>query len=104
MSQKFIVRKHVSLDFLGEDWKEAFIDYNAFDSNDLLQISEISTDESDKTSSFRRMLELLKANFLDGKGVGVDGLVDLTQDDLSQLPIEIVNRSIEALNGSVSPN
>jgi hypothetical protein len=104
VSQKFIVRKHVSLEFLGADWKDAFIDYNAFDSNDLLQISEISTDENDKTSSFRKMLDLLKSHFINGQGVGADGLVDLTADDLSELPIEIVNKSIEALNGSVSPN
>lgn len=101
---KFIVKKHLALDFLGEEWKGAFIDLSAATFNDATKIAALNKDEAASTESSAQVVAFLQEHFLAGKAWDGKELVDLVATDLADLPVEVVNKAVEATVGTPSPN
>lgn len=104
----FIVKKKIPLNFLGEGWETAYITFRPFtfaDNTELLNLRKKITpadgtlpDEEDLT---KNMLNLLSTHLIEGQGYDGKTLIDITPDNLTDLPIEIFAHIIKELQGQV---
>lgn len=106
---KFVVKKRFELGFLNEEWKEAYIDFSAFTVKDikerLSKLVEIDQKEAKAVAGgLDQMIELLKEKFVGGKGVDEKGqLVDLTKEDIGELPVEAISKAVSFLSQGLNP-
>jgi hypothetical protein len=108
--KKFGIVKRFSLDFLGEGWKDAYINFSPLTIVDiktkfpsLLKLSAENKD--DVIKGVDSVLIMMKEKFVDGKAVeSSGGLVDLTVDDLEQLPVEVLSRALSFLSQGATPS
>ena len=98
---KIVIKKKVSLDFLGDDYKEAYINFNAFSIGDFeIILDQAEEIKEDGKKSIVFILKVLKERFIDGKFPNEKGeLEDLTADDLVQFDFEVVNKCFQILSG-----
>lgn len=96
---KIKIRKRVDLDFLGEEYKEAYLVFQSLPISRLEKYRDkISSAGDDKAIS--TMLELVKENFLEGKFPDEKGtLQDLEAADLDGLDQESMLKCFEAWSG-----
>lgn len=85
-----VIRKRVDLDFLGEAYAGAYLEFQSVPVADIEKIqNEIQKYEQDKTSSVLAALNLLKKYFLNGEFPDDEGkLAPVTADDLDGLDPE----------------
>lgn len=108
--KKFRIIKHFSLDFLGDSWKEAYIDFNALTVADVKDkfsaLSKMGEDSKNVTAGLITILSLLQDKFIEGKGVGEKGeLVPIDKEDLEALPVETLSKALSFLSqGVTSPS
>ncbi len=75
--------RHVSLAFLGADWKDAYVDFRFMTWSDSKVIREAAANVSSDDAATDAMIATLKNAFVAGKSLDAAGeLVDLTPDDL----------------------
>jgi len=106
---KFKIARKFSLDFLGEGWKEAYINFQALTVSDikvkfpqLSQMDEKAT--SDVVKGIDAVLDILKSKFIDGKGVGEKGgEIVLEANDLIDLPVEVLSKALAFLSQGANP-
>lgn len=105
---KFKIVKRFSLDFLGEEWKEAYIDFDALTISDVKQkFPALATMESktkeELLAGVDAILDILKAKFVGGKAIDDKGkLEDLQATDLEALPIEVLSKALAFLSQSAT--
>lgn len=105
----FVVKKKIELAFLGEGWEEAYITFSPFsfaDNEQLLKLrSNVNVDNPEATpqegaeKASKNMIALLQEKFVEGKGYDGTGLVDITKENLQDLPMEIINEALNVLQG-----
>ncbi|MDP9469050.1 MAG: hypothetical protein M3Q71_00065 [Chloroflexota bacterium] len=94
--------KHISLAFMGEGWGDCYIDFRALRWAD---VANLETDGKDNRQAVTVLLEVLKQNFLSGRGVSEDGQpVELDAADLDELDLEALTAISQQLGGAPSPN
>jgi len=105
--KQFKIVKRFSLAFLGDDWKECYINFSALTVGDMKnkfpQLQELNKDkESNVSTGLEAILSILKEKFIDGKGVEATtgDLVDLDTEDLEALPMEILSKALNFLSQS----
>ncbi len=106
MANTFVVKKRIPLDDLGEGWEEAFITFTPFTyrNNDKIislrstVLDKNATDEQTKKAS-DDIKELLSDNLIEGKGFNGKELVDITKENLPDLPMEVFTKCLMALQG-----
>lgn len=105
----FIVKKKFDLKHLGEGWENAYIIFTPFtfdDNEELLSIRDlIKTTDPDKVKpedakpASDVILKLLQDKLVEGKGWDGKKLIDITKENLGQLPMEVLTDSIATLQG-----
>lgn len=108
---QFVVKKRIELNFLGEGWEEAYAVFTPFTFNDnaaLLKLRNLtagaSTDPEEATKATNEIMTLLRGKFIEGKGYDGKGLANITKENLADLPMEIITRILQALQGqTVTP-
>ena len=105
----FVIKKKISLDWLGEGWEEAYIVFSPFsygDNVDLIKFRKIATkmtsvgesdEEIEKVSN--KLLKLLTDKLVEGQGYNGKGLEPITKDNFKDLPVEVFNHCLNALQG-----
>ncbi len=107
--KEFKIIKKFPLTFLGEGWKDAYINFRAITIGDIKnEFPKFRTiDEKDEDATIEGVadvLEFLKSKFISGKG-NVDGsLVDLEAEDLMELSAEVMSRALSFLSQGVAPD
>ena len=108
MANKFIVRRSESLDFLGADWKDCYIEVAVLSTDQLKENlgreAHTGTDAQIAAANVADNLEFAKSVFLGGKGYTADGIVDLTADDIGSLPTAVMNKMRSIALGEIDPN
>lgn len=58
-------------------------------------LTSVDTNNFDSvTKGFDDTIEILKKNFIAGKGIGSDGqMIDVKPEDIKELPPEVINRA-----------
>ena len=95
----FKVVKKLSLDFLGEDWKDAYINFQVLTIADVKDkfptLTEVDPDNpASVIKGMTTVLGVLKDKFIDGKGPG--GKVILV-GDIEKLPAELMSKALDFL-------
>ena len=107
---KFKVVKKFSLDFLGKDWKDAYINFQVLSIADIKNKFPglIKIDQNDPDSILSGMdltTEILENSFVDGKGYDGIKLVDLKREDIKDLPNDLIKRGLDFLSqGVIAPS
>ena len=112
---KFPVKKKVDLSFIDPEWKGAFVTFSALTFAETREFSKIDfdinpneTDTTKRNGDIQKNLEfvtnLLGTHFIEGQAWDGEKLVPLAADDLSDLPIDAVNKAVESLIGGPSAN
>lgn len=102
----FPVEKRVDLSFLGSKWQGAEIILSGLTFKETRELSGQNFDADDPESTANNMnfvTEFLGKHFIGGKAWNGSELVDLTSKDIEDLPVEVVNKAVEALTGQVDP-
>lgn len=95
---KFDIFKTLSLDFLGAERKECYIKYRYLSIKDMREISEYPTgDTKINIEAAGKLTTLLQSKFVEGKALVNGEAVFITAGDLEELPVDILNRSLELL-------
>lgn len=98
-----------NLDYIGEAWKECYLDFNAFTIDDIKKYlpkfakADVN-DEAVVQDSFDSLLELLKKNYVSGKVVSKGNVVDLPKESVGKLPSKIVLGAISFLFQKTNQN
>ncbi len=94
--------KRISLEFMGQEWNESYLEFRTLNWADAQKLQvEGMNDQAVNTT----LQQLLKDLFVSGKSVGADGqLVDVEADDLAELDLETIALVNRELAGAPSPN
>lgn len=86
-----VIKKRVSLEFLGEEYREAYLVFRAIPAIDFDEVgTRLNEVEKDNASSVKIVLDVLKTYFLSGKFPDDAGLTDVNKEDLDGLdPISL---------------
>lgn len=104
----FVVQRKLSLDYLGEGWAEAYILFSPLSYNDEVRLANarkdrekiISGDHEALTKVSDFLKDLIKQKFIAGKGWDGSKLVDLTAEDVFEIPGGVVDRLIGMFDNS----
>lgn len=106
---RFLIKKHYTLEYLGEGWKDAYIDFTAFSVSDiknkLSKLTGLDAKNTDSvTGALDMMVELLEDKFIGGKVPTNDpnedksNLVGMTKEDIKELPVEVISKAVSFLS------
>ncbi len=107
--KKFNIVRQFSLNFINDEWKDAYINFSALTVGDVKEkfpnLSKLDEkSQADPMIGLNSILDLLKSKFVSGKGVSEKKeLVDLTVDDLEALPVEVLSKALSFLSQGVMP-
>lgn len=98
------ITKRVSLEFLGEDYKESYLVFNAVKMKDLVAIQESAVaaqEHQDPKENLEFFQNVIDPRFVEGK-INQDGkLVDFTKEDLQELPLDVYVTIFQELMGKL---
>lgn len=98
--------KRISLDFLGETYSDSYLEFNSIalkEYNELRIKSQEIDKKGDDTASFDFLVEQISSRFVGGKIKQGDSLVDVTKDDILDLPGDVILTCIKQLMGETDP-
>lgn len=93
---KFNIERRVDISHLGEGWVDCYLTFNTLSYKDVSQILKLrqNKDESEMTIA---MFEILKKNYKSGKVFDGTAIVDLSRDELEDMPLELLTKVISEL-------
>lgn len=86
-----IIKKKVLLDFLGEDYKDSFIVVRS------ISVGEYETMQKNKEATVK---DTVIDRFVSGQVKQDSGMVDITKDNLQELPGEVFVECFAAMTGA----
>lgn len=102
---KFAITKKVSLDFLGEAWKDCSLEFTAFTLRDLKEKFPAITATADTkdvkalTLGMENTISLLEDHFIKGTGINEKGeVVEISKEDIIDLPAEVITKAFSFLS------
>ena len=106
MGYEFGTRKF-ALDFLGEKWKECFLEFRPFVYSELSKIAELGVEIDDPIQSInstKAIVDLLKQKFVAGYAINETGKVEVKRESIDDFPVEIIKKAILFLSGADEKN
>lgn len=102
-----VIKKRVSLEFLGDDYAEGYLVFTAIPTSDMVALqakaSKLQEKEDDATASLTFLTEEIISRFVEGK-IPQDGkLVDVTKENLTDLSSDVFIEAWQQMNGKLSP-
>lgn len=100
---KFKIVKRFSLAYLGDEWKDCYLNLKPFSVQDvktkLPQIAKLQEDSTNVEEGVDMLIELLSEKFIDGKVVDESGtVVDMPKEAIADLPVEVIGRAFSFLS------
>ena len=101
-----IIKKRVSLEFLGEDYKDGYLVFTAIPVKDLdaLQKQAATLEgDTDVTKASDFLKDQVASRFVEGK-ISQDGKeVEVTAENLVDFPSDVFIEAWQQMNGKISP-
>lgn len=98
------ITKRVGLEFLGEDYKDSYLVFNAVTMKDLDEIqaqAAIVQEHQDPKENLDFFRSVVDPRFVEGK-INQDGkLAEVSKDDLQDLPLEVYVEIFQELMGKL---
>jgi ribosomal protein L13E len=105
---KFPVEKILSLAFLGKGWENAELVFSGLTFAQTRELASnvdisdtVSKDKNEK--NFDIVVKFLTDHFIRGKAWNGTTTVDITKDDIVDLPVEVINKAVLLLSGQPDP-
>jgi len=95
---KIIIKKTISLEFLGEDYKDGYLTFKTIPLKDYEQFVTQSK-KQDEAESIKLIVETLKKYFIEGKFPDGDKTVDLTVEDIEDFDVNTAITVFKYLTG-----
>lgn len=96
-----VIKKRVGLDFLGEDYKEAYLTFQSIPAIDFDEVAKsLKSIESKGDGAVSLILEVLKKYFLSGKFPDDIGLQDVASEDLNGLDPATLTKCFQVFTGT----
>jgi hypothetical protein len=101
---KYLISKKFSLDFLGNEWKDCYINFSSITIRDLKEnvAQFVNMDKNDSASvanGITETLKILEDRFI--KGIAIDETgksIDLKKEDLVDMPAEVLTKALSFLS------
>jgi hypothetical protein len=96
---KFAIRKTVKLDFLGDEYKDAYLVFKTIPIKEYANLlPAINQMEEDRIKSSEKVIEIIKDKFIAGKTLTEDGELEaITTDELDDILDEEVSSHVFAV-------
>lgn len=102
MADTFVSKRTIKLDFLGEDWKDAYVVMTPFSWDDNTVLLKYRNSDPEKIIEDQEELsKLIKDRLIEGKGWNGSELIPITKDNLGKLPAEAFQHIFQTLQGSI---
>ena len=95
---KFDITKKVDLSYLGEDWKDCYLEFDLPSYGDLKDLSN-GTDQEKVENGLQTIVGLYRGGFAISGGVKVE----VKKDDLNDIPVEVLTKCFKAISGELDP-
>mgnify|MGYP001557964001 CR=1 FL=1 len=97
---KFDITKKVDLSYLGEKWKDCYLEFDLPSYGDLKDLSNSDTTDAEKVE---KGLETIVGLFRGGFAISNGVKVEVKKDDLKDVPVEILTKCFKAISGEIDP-
>ncbi len=95
-----IIRKRVALDFLGEDYKDAYLVFRSIPVDDYDELLKKTEEANDSISNMSVTINTLKDYFLSGSFPDAEGKPqELSRDDLGKFDKDVLLHAFGTLTG-----
>jgi len=95
---KIVIKKTISLDFLGDEYKEGSLTFKTIPLRDYEEFINQSK-KQDEAASIKLIVETLKKYFIEGKFPDGDKTVDLTVEDIEDFDVNTAITVFKYLTG-----
>lgn len=100
-----VVTKRISLEFLGDEYKEGYIVLKSIPLKEYESLQKDLSSIGEKgTEAVAYIKKFIAGRFIEGKIPQGAEMVDLTTDNLEELPAEVFLEAMATLSGKTSPN
>jgi hypothetical protein len=100
----FKVTKKLDLSDLGEGWQGAYLDLQGLSFREIRELTSLSKPDSTTDDNFEAIEKLIQSHFISGKAWDGSNLVDVTKDNVLDLPLDVVaNKAVKLLAGTSDP-
>ncbi len=95
-----VIKKKVSLAFLGEGYEEAYLTFKSIPLKDYQGVMDEMPKDEDNAKALELIIKYLKQYFVGGKFPDEEGkLQDVTKEDVDELDAETAIKCFQALMG-----
>jgi hypothetical protein len=96
-----VIKKRVDLDFLGGEYKEAYLTFQSIPAIDYDQVvKDLKSVDGKEEGAVSFILEVLKKYFVSGKFPDDSGLQDVTKEDLNGLDPATLTKCFQVFTGA----
>jgi len=97
---KFDITKRLDLGFIGEEWKDCYIDFSL---PSYADIKDFANTDGNEGEAVEKGLDKLVELFKKGKGIADGKTVDILAKDIKDMPMEIINKALKLISGEIDP-
>lgn len=96
---KFGLLKTLTLEFLGEAWKDCYLKFSALTYRDFKTMVNFNVNNPKaRIQASDETIRILSEHFVEGLGVNEKGTeIKITKEDLEDLPVEVITRALSFL-------
>lgn len=99
---KIDVSKKVDLSYLGEVWKECYLEFRMPSYKDIQDLPT-NVDEGNTKESLEKGYRTLEGLFIGGKAISEGQPVEVKSTDLRDFPLEVITKCFKAITGEPDP-
>lgn len=101
---EIIIKKKVSLEFLGEEYKDAYLTFRAISLDEIEKLDKIVNNIEDTNKAIDNFKKICREYFIDGKFPDSKGeLQNVTLEDLGKFNTEVISACFEKIVGILDP-
>ena len=107
MAHKLKIRKRLTLEFLGDEWKDCYLDFKPVSPDEIVKMSllpDLETESKTKMRDYKYMCDLVTKHFDSGRVLTDEGIVEADAEDLRSNDKTILDKASALIMGDPDPN
>lgn len=102
---KIVIKKRIALEFLGEDYKDCYLEFKTIPMRDYEGYIEKSASNKDEKKAVQFIIDTLQDLFVGGKFIEDGELFDVTAEQVNDFDVNTILTVFKVLTGQdQSPN
>jgi len=92
----FDIKKRLSLSFLGEGWKDCYIEFRPALVKEMAELASLKPEDgANVLDVVNKGISFLKNKFVGGRALKDGKIVELKNQDIEEFPIDVLNKCFE---------